>query len=123
MPGAHSKNEDSKSGQRMAASNRTGGAIVTRAAGRTRWPPGMGYNEALMSSSDPMTPEGEAIGRALTRIERRLRLNHAVYAASLIAGLAVLALLTWRALRWIGAAAPRTSTVVIVLALVAATVL
>ena len=83
----------------------------------------MGYNGASMSSSDSMTLEGEVIGRALTRIERRLRLNHAVYVASLTAGLTVLALLTWRALRWIGAAAPVTSTLVVVLAVLAATVL
>jgi hypothetical protein len=74
-----------------------------------------------MLSSDPMTPEREAIGRALTRIERRLRLNHAVYAASLIAGLAVLALLTWRALRWIGDSAPVAVALVTVPAIVCAT--
>jgi hypothetical protein len=77
----------------------------------------------FMLSSDPMTPEREAIGRALTRIERRLRLNHAVYAASLIAGLAVLALLAWRALRWIGGSAPTAAALVIVLAVLAAIVL
>jgi hypothetical protein len=83
----------------------------------------MGYNCTFMLSSDPMTPEREAIGRALTRIERRLRLNHAVYAASLIAGLAVLALLVWRALRWIGEAAPTAAAVVIVLAFLGASAL
>ena len=80
----------------------------------------MGYNVLFMSSSDPMTPEREAIGSALTRIERRLRLNHAVYAASLIAGLAVLALLTWRALRWLGESSPALATLVILLAVAGA---
>jgi hypothetical protein len=83
----------------------------------------MGYNCGFMPSSEPMTPEREAIGRALTRIERRLRLNHAVYAASLIAGLAVLALLAWRALRWLGESAPAAAAVVIVLAILGASVL
>jgi hypothetical protein len=76
-----------------------------------------------MLSSDPMTPEREAIGRALTRIERRLLLNHAVHAASLIAGLAVLALLAWRALRWIGESAPAAAALVVLLAILGAVAL
>jgi len=70
-----------------------------------------------MPSFDPMTPEREAIDRALIRIERRLRLNQALYAASLIAGLIVLALVAWRALRWLGPSAPVAARLVILLAI------
>ena len=70
-----------------------------------------------MPSIDPMTPERAAIDRALARIEHRLRLNQALHAASLIAGLIVLALIAWRALRWLGASAPAAGALVILLAI------
>ena len=68
-----------------------------------------------MPSFDPMTPERAAIDQALVRIEHRLRLNQALRAASLIAGMIVLALIAWRALRWLGASAPAAGALVILL--------
>lgn len=82
-----------------------------------------GYNRDAMSLSPPLTPEREAIASALSQVQRRLQLNRALIDAALIAGLLLLALLTWRALRWLGDAAPASAALVILLAIIAAVLL
>lgn len=77
----------------------------------------IGYNWRAMPSIDPITPERAAIDRALTRIARRLRLNQALHAASLSAGLVLVCLVAWRALRWLGDGAPAAGALVILLAI------
>lgn len=82
-----------------------------------------GYNRGAMSLSPPLTSEREAIASALSQVQRRLRLNRVLTDAALVAGLLLLALLTWRALRWLGDAAPASAALVILLAIIAAVLL
>ncbi len=72
-----------------------------------------------MQLSDPSSPSQQAIASALSRIERRLRLNRTLYQAMLVAGLALLVSLTVRGLRWLGEGRPVES---VLLALFAALV-
>lgn len=76
-----------------------------------------------MSLSPPLNPEREAIASALSQVQRRLRLNRVLAHAALVAGLLLLALLTWRALRWLGEAAPAGAALVVLLAIIAAVAL
>jgi hypothetical protein len=76
-----------------------------------------------MQVSDPTSPPQKAIGLALERIERRLRLNRTLRQATLVAGLVVLALLTARGLRWLGDTRPAASALLILLAVLVATAL
>jgi hypothetical protein len=73
-----------------------------------------------MQSPDPLTPERQAIHSVLLQVERRLRLNRTLYAAALVAGLVLLALVAWRLLAWLGAAAPAAAALVILLAILGA---
>lgn len=82
-----------------------------------------GYNLDAMSLSPSLTPEREAIASALSQVQRRLRLNRVLADAALVAGLLLLALLTWRALRWLGDAAPASAALVILLAIIVAVLL
>jgi cell fate (sporulation/competence/biofilm development) regulator YlbF (YheA/YmcA/DUF963 family) len=70
-----------------------------------------------MQSPDPLTPERQAILGALLRIDRRLRLNRRLHTAALLASLALLGLLTWRTLAWLG---PAASALAILLAILGA---
>jgi hypothetical protein len=73
-----------------------------------------------MPSPEPMSPEQQAILGALQRVERRLRLNRLIHTAGLIAGLALLGLVAWRTLIWLGPAAPAARALAILLTTVAA---
>jgi hypothetical protein len=69
-----------------------------------------------MQSSGPISAERQAIHTALVRVERRLRLNRLLYVAALVAGLALLALVTWRVLDWLDGTAPAASALVVLFA-------
>jgi exonuclease VII small subunit len=73
-----------------------------------------------MQVSEPISPAQQAIGLALERIERRLRLNRTLYQATLAAAFVVLALLTTRGLRWLSDALPAASALLVLLAILAA---
>ncbi len=73
----------------------------------------------LMPSSQRHVPAGPAINTALSRIERRLRLNGFLSAAMLAVWLLMLVLIAWRALRWLGEALPAASALVILAAVLA----
>ena len=70
-----------------------------------------------MQSPEPHTPERQAIQSALQRVERRLRLNRILHSAALLAGFVLLALITWRALAWLGGTAPAIAALVVLLAI------
>jgi hypothetical protein len=76
-----------------------------------------------MQVSHPTSPAQKAIGLALERIERRLRLNRTLYQATLVAGFVLLLLLTSRGLRWLGDALPAASALLVLLAILAAVAL
>jgi hypothetical protein len=76
-----------------------------------------------MSLSPSLLPEREAIASALSQVQRRLRLNRLLTEAALIGGLVLLALITWRTLRWLGDTAPATSALVILLSILLAVLL
>jgi len=59
-----------------------------------------------MQSPDFVPAERQAIHSALSRIERRLRLNRIVQTTALCGGVVLLALITWRALIWLGETLP-----------------
>jgi hypothetical protein len=73
-----------------------------------------------MPSPEPMSPEQQAILGALLRVERRLRLNRLIHTAGLAAGLALVGLVAWRVLIWLGPAAPAARALAILLAILAA---
>jgi len=65
------------------------------------------------------TPAGQAIASALSRVERRLRLNWILSAGALLAWLAILVLIVWRALRWFGDVLPAASALVTLIGILA----
>jgi exonuclease VII small subunit len=88
-----------------------------------RGPCGIGYNRPQMQLSDPSSPAEQAIASALSRIERRLRLNRTVYQGMLVAGLALLVPLTVRVLRWLGDGRPVETALLLLFAVLAAVAL
>ena len=72
-----------------------------------------------MQLSDPSSPAQQAIASALSRIERRLRLNRTLYQAILVAGLALLVSLTVRSLAWLGDGRPVQSALLVLFAILA----
>jgi hypothetical protein len=70
-----------------------------------------------MPSCDTTVPARQAISSALTRIQRRLSLNRVLYESTLVAGLVVLVLAAWRALRWLGDALPAATALVVLAAI------
>jgi hypothetical protein len=70
-----------------------------------------------MPSCDTPIPARQAISSALSRIQRRLSLNRIVYECTLVAGLVVLVLTAWRALRWLGEALPAATALVVLAAI------
>jgi len=76
-----------------------------------------------MQSPDFVPAERQAIHSALSRIERRLRLNRFFQTAALCGGVVLLGLITWRALMWLGGALPAASALVVLIALIASVAL
>jgi hypothetical protein len=70
-----------------------------------------------MQLSDPSSPAQQAIAGALSRIERRLRLNRTVYQAMLVAVLALVVSLTVRSLGWLGEGRPVQSALLVLFAI------
>lgn len=73
-----------------------------------------------MQSLDPDLSPGQALSSALLRVERRLRLNRALYRAALTAVLALLGLIVWRTLRWLDTTLPAATALVVLLGILAA---
>jgi hypothetical protein len=76
-----------------------------------------------MQLSDPSSPAQQAIAGALSRIERRLRLNRTLYQAMLVAGFALLVALTVRSLSWLGDGRPVEGALLVLFAILAAVAL
>jgi len=74
-------------------------------------------------SCDTTIPARQAISSALSRIQRRLSLNRALYESTLVAGLVVLVLGTWRALRWLGNELATATALVVLAAILGGAVL
>lgn len=76
-----------------------------------------------MQWSDPNLPSQQAIAGALSRIERRLRLNRTLYQGLLAAGLVLLVCIGVAGLRWLGAERPVLAALWVLLAVLAGTAL
>jgi uncharacterized membrane protein len=73
-----------------------------------------------MESPESFGVERHAIQEALRRLQRRMRVNRALHAVALLAALALVALLTWRLLAWMGGTLPAASALVVLLAILGA---
>jgi hypothetical protein len=73
-----------------------------------------------MQSPESFGVERQAIQRTLSRLQQRMRFNRLLHALALLAGLALLALVTWRTLAWLDGTLPAASALIVLLAILGA---